>query len=295
MAKLAVGDYDLQTPEGRLHYTVVGKGPACITLSGGPGLDSRYFGDLGGIGDTVTLVHLHPRGSGLSQHPDESDWSLTAFARDVETLRRHLGLDLPFLLGHSHGGMIAQQYASDYPDALGGLLLIDTSPTFAGWNPEETTHRYANEPWYPEALAAMNREATTEEGAKSDLDTIMPFYFAHAGSQMEALRELIAPYRMNPAPGKQFDFQSLDLRPQLGGIRARTLVVVGEQDWICTVSMAEVLTTSIPNAQLVVFQDCGHFPWLEAQEPFHAAIQKFVKASPRTGNRGFWGMFRRRA
>lgn len=295
MAKLVVGEYDLPTPEGRLHYTVVGNGPACITVSGGPGLDSRYLGDLGSISDTVTLIHLHPRGSGLSHHPDESDWSLTAFARDVETLRRHLGLDRPLLLGHSHGGMIAQQYASDYPDRLGGLLLIDTSANFAGWNPEETTQRYANEPWYPEALTAMRREAITEEEAKSDLATIMPFYFAHAGSQMEAFREQIAPYRMNLAPGKQFDVQTFDLRPHLGGIRAPTLVVVGEQDWICTVPMAKMLASGIPNAQLVVFQDCGHFPWLEAREPFHAAIQKFVKASPRTGTRGLWGMFRRRA
>lgn len=146
-----------------LHYTVIGRGPVCIALSGGPGPDARYFGDLGGVGDTVTLVYMHPRGSGLSHHPDESDWSLTAYARDVETLRRHLSLERPFILGHSHGGMIAQQYAIDYPDVPGGLLLVDTSASFEGWIPEETTRRYTDAEWYADAMAAMNRGVATEE------------------------------------------------------------------------------------------------------------------------------------
>jgi pimeloyl-ACP methyl ester carboxylesterase len=189
--------------------------------------------------------------------------------------------------------MIAQQYASDYPDALSGLLLIDTSASFEGWNPEETTRVYADEPWYPQAHDALSREPTTDEEAKADFEAIVPFYFAHAGSQMESFRNLIAPYRMNLAPGKQFDIQMHDLRPQLGGIRVPALVVVGEQDWICTVPMAEALATNIPNAQLVVLQDCGHFPWLEAREPFHAAIQQFVTVTPHLRRRGFWRMFRR--
>jgi proline iminopeptidase len=295
MRRLAPGEFDLETSEGVLHYAVAGKGPVCITLSGGPGLDARYLGDLGGIGDTLTLVHLHPRGSGLSRHPDESDWSLGAYARDVETMRRHLHLEHPFVLGHSHGGMIAQQYAMDYPEMPGGVILVDTSANFEGWNPEETTRRYANEPWYADALSTMSREASSEEAAKADLDAIMAFYFAHVGSEMQAFRQQMAPFRMNLAPAHAFNIETLDMRPQLSGIRAPTLVLVGTDDWICTVPMAEVLATRIPGAQLVVFQDCGHFPWLEAREQFHSAIRDFVRATALTHRGGFWRLFHRRA
>jgi pimeloyl-ACP methyl ester carboxylesterase len=32
------------------------------------------------------------------------------------------------VLGHSHGGFVAQQYALDHPDRIAGLVLYDTSP-----------------------------------------------------------------------------------------------------------------------------------------------------------------------
>ena len=65
MANLTPGEFDLETDDGTLHYSVYGEGPVCIAISGGPGLDSRYMGDLGGLSDFLTLVQVHPRGSGL--------------------------------------------------------------------------------------------------------------------------------------------------------------------------------------------------------------------------------------
>lgn len=282
MTTLTSGEFDLQTDDGTLHYSIFGRGPVCISLSGGPGLDARYMGDLGGLSDCVTLVQLHPRGSGLSQHADESDWSLSAYARDVEILRIALGLQRPLVLGHSHGGFIALQYAIDYPDALGGLIPVCTSASFEGWDPHQTTSRFASEPWYAEASAAMEREATTEAEAKADLATLMPFYFATPDPYVDAVNQLLAPYRQNIAP--TFDFATYDLRPSLPSIKAPTLVIAGRLDWICTAAMAEEMARLIPDAQLTVFEDCGHFPWLEAQQPFHDAIRDFAtKASSQAG------------
>jgi pimeloyl-ACP methyl ester carboxylesterase len=38
-----------------------------------------------------------------------------------------LGQDRVHVLGHSHGGFVAQQYALDHPDRIAGLVLYDTS------------------------------------------------------------------------------------------------------------------------------------------------------------------------
>jgi proline-specific peptidase len=274
MEKLIAGQYDLGTKEGTLHYDIYGHGPACIVLSGGPGLDSRYFGNLGGIEDTVMFVLLHPRGSGLSQHPDESDWSLSAYARDVEAVRSHLGLQRPLVLGHSHGGFIALQYALDYPQASGGLILVGTSSCMAIWDAEAAVRPYADEPWFPEAHEAMKSEPTNEEDARADLLAMMPFYFAHTGPGLEAVKERIALYRMNIAP--KFDFATYDLRASLSTIQAPTLILAGRQDWICTAQMSEEMARLIPAAQLVVFDECGHFPWMEAHDGFRSAIHDFV-------------------
>lgn len=274
MTHLVPGEYDLTTGEGILHYAIHGQGPACIVLSGGPGLDSRYMGDLGGITDLVTMVQLHPRGSGLSRHPDDADWSLSAYARDVETVRAAIGLERPLVLGHSHGGFIALQYAIDYPDALGGLLPVDTSASFEGWDPMETTRRFANEPWYPAAVTAMEHEPATEAEGKADLAALVPLYFYDPAPYAAGITAALAGFRMNVAP--KFDFATYDLRPQLLSIKAPTLVITGREDWICTAAMAEEMARLIPQAQLDLIEHCGHFPWIETRQAFYAAIRAFA-------------------
>jgi proline iminopeptidase len=275
MANVHAGQYDLATDDGVLHVAVYGEGSACIALSGGPGLDSRYLGDFGGIADSVMLVQIHPRGSGLSQHPDQSDWSLNAYARDVEVVRERFGLQRPLVLGHSHGGFIALQYAINYPDAVGGLILVDTSSSLVDWDAEAALRPYAHEPWFADAASAAAHEATTDEEAQADLAAMLPLYFAHTGPHVEMVKERLAALHMNRAP--RFDFATYDLRAQLGAITPPTLVLAGRQDWICTAAMAEEMARLIPGAQLVIFENCGHFPWIEAHDAFHNAIRDFVR------------------
>src|SRR3954447_7750506 len=79
------------------------------------------------------------RGHGGSSQPDrEADYSLAQFADDMVGLVDALGWDRFVLLGHSMGGMIAQQLALSTAGArLDGLVLMDTSPsTPEGLDPE---------------------------------------------------------------------------------------------------------------------------------------------------------------
>ena len=48
-------------------------------------------------------------------------------ARDVVRLLRHLGVERAHLVGLSMGGMVAQQFALDYPFATASLVLADTA------------------------------------------------------------------------------------------------------------------------------------------------------------------------
>src|SRR5258707_4154758 len=132
LTPLTPGDYILPTADGTLRFSIAGPGPACIALAGGPGIDARYLEGLGGITDVVTLISLHPRGSAGSPFPAASDWSLAAYARDVDALRQHLGLARPLVLGHSHGGWIAQRYALDYPTALAAVVRAGDPPIGVG-------------------------------------------------------------------------------------------------------------------------------------------------------------------
>src|SRR3989304_6335936 len=130
MTDLVAGEYDVLLNGVQIHYSVRGKGPVLIAHSGGPGADARDWGDFAKIDDFVTIVALHPRGSGLSGPAAGDAYLLPDYASDVEALRVYLGLEKPILMGWSHGGMVAMQYAITYPDSLSKLILFDTSAHF---------------------------------------------------------------------------------------------------------------------------------------------------------------------
>lgn len=127
MSQLYAGEYDVTLNGVQIHYTVQGSGPVLIAHSGGPGMDARLWDDFAKIDDFVTVVMIHPRGSGLSGDAANDAYLLADYAADVEALRVHLGIDKPIVIGWSHGGMVAMQFAATYPDSLSKLILLDTS------------------------------------------------------------------------------------------------------------------------------------------------------------------------
>jgi proline iminopeptidase len=71
----------------------------------------------------------------------------------------------------------------------------------------------------------------------------------------------------------------MDLRPPLKRITVPTLVMVGRHDFITNVAMAEEIATHIPHAQLVIFEDSGHYALVEEPEKFYRVIKGFVESN----------------
>ena len=69
-----------------------------------------------------------------------------------------------------------------------------------------------------------------------------------------------------------------DSRPMLGSIRVPTLVIVGRQDLTTPLARAEEMAATIPNARLVVIEECGHMSPLEKPAEVTAALRKWLDA-----------------
>jgi pimeloyl-ACP methyl ester carboxylesterase len=67
-----------------------------------------------------------------------------------------------------------------------------------------------------------------------------------------------------------------DLTPRLGEISAPTLILVGEDDFICPPSRAKIMHDRIPNSELVVFERSGHFAHAEEPEAFFDAVHGWL-------------------
>ncbi len=55
-------------------------------------------------------------------------------------------------------------------------------------------------------------------------------------------------------------------------------MIVGEHDRTTTPRAARVLAEGIPDSELVVLEGVGHMSFVEAPEPFLAAVRTFLKA-----------------
>jgi len=282
---MAAGEHDAVLNGVRLHYTVSGSGPVLLAHSGGPGMDARTWGDIAGIDDFATVVVLHPRGSGLSGDAPDGAYALADYAADIEALRQHLGVDQIALLGWSHGGMVAMQYAATYPEAVSRLILYSTSAYLGEFleDIDAAVQRYRDQPWFDDAYAALQDEWAGNYTSAAEMSDLLlrelRFYFHKYDDRAAAYLDSISPYDVRIAPLQAFNTNeapSFDLRPLLANITAPTLVLAGRSDFITTVGMAEEIVRHTPHARLVVFERSGHFAVVEEAPRFHQVIEDFL-------------------
>jgi proline iminopeptidase len=272
------------TPEGlTLSYERRGRGPLLVLHPGGPGGSAAEFEDFAGLDDSFELVLFSPRGSHGSDPAD--DYSLTSYVADVEALRAHLGVEQLNLLGFSHGGCVAMAYAAAHGPRVRRLLLVDT---LAVWGDEAEAamkrmiERRSGEPWFADAAEAIEEE---QAGGFSSVDDLIanlrrqiPLYF-HRWEGNEQVGGRLAMDFAHTEPLHQFntaEFPTFDLRGELRSIESPTLVVVGDDDFICGPACADAIVRELFDARLVTIPDSGHFVYVEQPEAFRAALTDFL-------------------
>jgi pimeloyl-ACP methyl ester carboxylesterase len=277
-----------RTADGRtLSYRRLGAGPPLVCHPGGPGFSSRYLADLAGLGEARTLILLNPRGTEGSDSPaDPSAYATADYLADVEEVRLHLGLDALDLLGHSHGGVVAMAYAAAHPSRVAKLVLASTLARFQAEQEaamEAGMAAKSDEPWYEDARAALEAEQAGAFASLEELTALVvrefPFYFARYGEAERAYVASLADERLCVDALKCFnegEFLTFDLRPRLGAIIARTLVIAGAEDFITGPVCATEIAAAIPHAETVILPSTGHVVFVESPDRFRSEVLRFL-------------------
>jgi pimeloyl-ACP methyl ester carboxylesterase len=234
-----------------------------------PALQERFY-----------CVAVDLLGFGDNEKPDDGDYRIAAQAQRIVALADELGFQKFNLLGHSMGGQIAVHVAAlDAPErverlvTVGGVttgrlapfvenLIVPTGrlserfpglyDQIGGWS--EKSRWYANlvfSPWFYN----MN---------------FAPFESWQIDRRMATQRSLLI------SANRAYDsLRATDLTNHLGRVKARTLVISGQQDGTVPVKQAHLLKERIANAQLVLYDKCGHFPMFEKTEAYLATLNTF--------------------
>jgi 3-oxoadipate enol-lactonase len=187
------------------------------------------------------------------------------------SLRRLIdSLDGPVILvGHSMGGMVAQEAYAQDPAGIAALVLAFTSPAFPGRG-SDFARAFIDARLGPldagQSMADVAaRLMPTMRGSKSEPDGV-----AHAGKVMSE----IPPETYRKAVHLLTTF---DRKADLKRIAVPTLLVAGSDDKTAPASVMERMAKEIPGAELAILDGCGHLGPMDQPAAFNAALENFLK------------------
>lgn len=173
------------------------------------------------------------------------------------------------LLGHSMGGMVAQEAVALFPEKIHGLILSGTSPAFGkpggDWQQQFLQSRFA-----PldagRGMAGLAPELARGMMAPDVSDAVV----AQAAAIMARVPE--ATYRA--ALAAIVSFNRLD---NLANIAVPTICISGEHDKNAAPFVMEKMAARIRGAEYVCLKDAGHIANMEQPVAFNAAVLGFLQ------------------
>ncbi|ULH17312.1 alpha/beta fold hydrolase (plasmid) [Deinococcus sp. KNUC1210] len=262
--------------------------PPLIVLHGGPGLDHHEFADfLDPLTDTVRLVLLDLRAQGESDRDaPESSWTLAQMADDVQAAAQALGAPHYAVLGHSYGAFVALQQAVNAQETrqgMAGSVVCCGVPSSRFLDGVAAELERFEPPQLREQIRASwagEADVATEADFARLMEEQMPWHFA------DPLDPRIADYtrrsagRYAPDVLRRFasaGYGGIEVMDDLGKVERPMLVLAGRHDRTCPPEASEVTAAGVPGAQLHVFEDSGHMPFVEQPDEFLTVVRAFLR------------------
>lgn len=251
----------------RLEYEVAGSGDPILFISG-TSLDKNAWGfNLPAFGN-YQCVTFDNRDVGNSTIVKDS-YGPVDMAKDTLGLVEQLDLAPAHVVGHSLGGVIAQELCLLAPGRVRSLVLVNT------WarNDNYTTGLF--EVW--KTLADRLPDQT------DFMSTLLFFGLGNTIIETLGMKALVEPFASvpNPQPRDAFKRQvdadlAVDTLGRLGQIDKPTLVVWGDQDDIFPERHPRQLLEGIRGAKDGFIANVGHSPAVENTEAFNKLVGEFI-------------------
>jgi 3-oxoadipate enol-lactonase len=173
------------------------------------------------------------------------------------------------LVGHSMGGMVAQEAYARNPARIAGLVLGFTSPAFPGGGSEFTRK------FIEDRIAPLDAGKTMADIA----ERLMP---SMRGRRSDPEGYAQARRIMSEVPPETYRkavrlLTTFDRRRDLARIAVPTLLVAGSDDRTAPAPVLERMAREIPGAEFVALEGCGHLGPMDQPDEFNAALAAFLE------------------
>ena len=265
----------VETETGRIYYCRDGRGPAVLLIQGVGVVGNGWKPQVEGLKDGFTLISIDNRGIGRStcKHaPTIEDMAADALGvADAEGVERF------HLVGHSMGGVIAQQIALTATSRVASLALLCTflkgrqgtmiAPSMLG-------------------TAIRSRIGTRRMRRRAFVELVMPRDYLAAQDRDRLCADLGALFGRDLADQPPIIMQQLkamrryDASARLAVLRSiPTLVMSAEHDHIARPRYGRALAAAIPGARYVEIPGAGHAVVIQKADEVNGLLREHL-ASP---------------
>ena len=275
---------EVTTDSGVLRYYDVGpedgSGPPLLMLHGsGPGVTGwrNFGGNLATFSPSFRCLVLELPGFGVSDPTDQHPMLSSAPA--VLAFLDALELDSVDIIGNSMGGMIAAQVAIQQPErvrrlvTVGGLGRNILSP--APGEGIKLLQDFTEEP-SRERLESWLQSMVYDPATVTDQLRGERCAQANEEKALASARMVYSRASMEFGLATQDESEKRPLWADLHRIKAATLITWGRDDRVSPIDMALLPMRTIPNVELHVFPNCGHWVMIEQRDAWERVVLDFL-------------------
>jgi 3-oxoadipate enol-lactonase len=251
---------------GGIIYVERGQGAPLVFLHGIGGDAACWRPQIEAFSESNRAIAWNMPGYGGSAPLPEM--TFPGLAEALLRLLDRLEVERAHLVGHSMGGMVAQEFAATWPDRLRSLALVATSAAFGP----------ADGDWQRDFLAS--RLGPLERG-RSMADLAPGIVAGLVGEAPDPTGIAQAIHSMAAVPEATYRtalqcLLTFDRRDVLGRIDVPTLLLAGERDQTAPPAVMERMAARIPQARCLVLPRAGHLANLEQPVLFNRALGDFL-------------------
>lgn len=266
-----------------IHYRIRKSGNPVLLFLHGSFLSMRSWRFVfGPLADRYTVIAIDRPAFGGTERPVPVPGRPNPYSPEGQTdliaaLLDRLGFDKAVLVGNSTGGTIALLAALRYPDRVSGLVLADPM-VYSGYATSE----------FPSWLYPVFRKGAPVGELLAGVMIRLAFGKLHRLFWYDPAmpdKTLLGEYRADMMQGRwQRGFwelllssHDLGLDENLCGIGMPVLVMTGKHDRMVNPEETRRLAAELPNAELSVFEACGHLPQEEQPARFIEEVGGFLE------------------
>lgn len=218
--------------------------------------------------DVARPVVVDLRGRGLSDAPDDGDYSLRAYADDVEAAVEGLGLGRTALLGHSLGARIAAAAAIRPGASYPGSILVDPPMSGPGRAP------------YPTTLEAFRKQLQQAQRG-TDAEEVAGFWPRWSLRERELRARWLASCAPESIDATHRGFETEDFFDYWDSVPQPTTLVYGADSPVVDAAGVKEAASANPGADLVGVEGAGHMIFWDAPEGALTAVREALNQVPK--------------